>query len=235
VSQIPAGWYPDPAPQPPGQPPTQRFWDGWAWTGHVAPVAWSPYAVPMPTGPTTPDGVPLAGWLKRAGAYLIDSLAIGTVSTLLTLPLQLEMSQDMVEIMEELEAETADPQTTPDFGAFFSDYLDTMQPLLIWSAVITLALWGIYNAVMLRWKRATLGKMVLGLEVRLRDRPGTLPWSSIAARVLVQHGVALAAVVPLLYLALVWFPWLDGLWPLWDRKRQALHDKAARTNVIEVR
>jgi uncharacterized RDD family membrane protein YckC len=25
---------------------------------------------------------------------------------------------------------------------------------------------------------------------------------------------------------------LDNLWPLWDRKRQALHDKAAGTNVV---
>ena len=25
---------------------------------------------------------------------------------------------------------------------------------------------------------------------------------------------------------------LDGLWPLWDDKRQALHDKVAGTNVV---
>ena len=31
------------------------------------------------------------------------------------------------------------------------------------------------------------------------------------------------------------FPLLDGLWPLWDRKKQALHDKAAKTNVVMVR
>ena len=28
---------------------------------------------------------------------------------------------------------------------------------------------------------------------------------------------------------------LDSLWPLWDGKRQALHDKAAKTNVVRVR
>ena len=28
---------------------------------------------------------------------------------------------------------------------------------------------------------------------------------------------------------------IDLLWPLWDKKRQALHDKAARTVVVDVR
>jgi uncharacterized RDD family membrane protein YckC len=25
---------------------------------------------------------------------------------------------------------------------------------------------------------------------------------------------------------------VDGAWPLWDPRRQALHDRAARTNVV---
>ena len=31
------------------------------------------------------------------------------------------------------------------------------------------------------------------------------------------------------------FSLLDALWPLWDDKRQAIHDKVAKTNVIRVR
>jgi len=27
---------------------------------------------------------------------------------------------------------------------------------------------------------------------------------------------------------------LDGLWPLWDKKRQTLHDKVVRTVVLRV-
>ena len=34
-------------------------------------------------GMTTPDGVPLASWGQRAGAYLLDSLILGLVSTVL--------------------------------------------------------------------------------------------------------------------------------------------------------
>ena len=36
----------------------------------------------------------------------------------------------------------------------------------------------------------------------------------------------------MLYLVLSWFPYLDNLYPLWDRRRQAIHDKAAKTNVV---
>ena len=31
------------------------------------------------------------------------------------------------------------------------------------------------------------------------------------------------------------YPVLDGLWPLWDSKKQAVHDKIARTNVVLTR
>jgi len=86
------------------------------------------------------------------------------------------------------------------------------------------------------WQRLcaylTLGMVALGICVRLRERPGKLPWSTILLRVLVQQGVLLTAVVPLLYLALSWFPYLDALWMFWDDQRRTLHDKAAKTNVV---
>jgi hypothetical protein len=34
MTQIPAGWYPDPAPQT--LPGRLRYWDGAAWTEHVS-------------------------------------------------------------------------------------------------------------------------------------------------------------------------------------------------------
>jgi uncharacterized RDD family membrane protein YckC len=35
-------------------------------------------------------------------------------------------------------------------------------------------------------------------------------------------------------LVLSWLPLLDGLWPLWDKRNQALHDKVANTVVIRM-
>lgn len=61
----------------------------------------------------------------------------------------------------------------------------------------------------------TLGKRVVGIAVRRADTGGRLGYRLAAARALV-FGVTLA-VFPL---------WLiDCLWPLWDKQRQALHDK----------
>jgi hypothetical protein len=39
----PAGWYPDPAGRP-----VARWWDGGAWTDHLAPLDGSPPAAPTP-------------------------------------------------------------------------------------------------------------------------------------------------------------------------------------------
>lgn len=199
-------------------------------------MAPAPYPGPaLAQGPTTPDGVPLSGWWRRVGAYLIDSLIVGAVSTVVTIPAQLRVFEQTNQLIRRFENEAAGSGTTPDFGALFGDYLDLMRPVIIWSAIAGFVAWAAYNALMLRFKGATVGKMAVGIAVRLRDRPGQLPWSAILMRVVVQHGVLLTAVMPVVYLALSWFPYLDSLWPLWDKKNQALHDKAARTNVILVR
>jgi uncharacterized RDD family membrane protein YckC len=57
----------------------------------------------------------------------------------------------------------------------------------------------------------------------------------VLLRWLVQNIASLLSVVPFVGSFAGLFPLLDGLWPLWDDKRQALHDKAARTNVVRVR
>lgn len=238
MTETPAGWYPDPTPA--SAAPSVRYWDGQAWTEHVAHSAQPAYAQPAyapPVGPTTPDGAPLASWWARVGAHLIDLVIVGGVGTLVTLPSQISMNDDLNVLMTELDAEE------PDFAAFWSGYLDIMREMMLWQLpVMVLAL--VYYVVMLRWKGATIGKLALGLKVRRRDEPGQLPWSAIALRVGFQN----LQVIVILLLALgawqlalglgavLWLvSLLDILWPLWDSKRQALHDKVARTNVVKAR
>jgi uncharacterized RDD family membrane protein YckC len=43
----------------------------------------------------------------------------------------------------------------------------------------------------------------------------------------------LRRLVPLASQVVPFLSLLDGLWPLWDDKRQALHDKVAKTQVVE--
>lgn len=235
MTQIPAGWFPDPE-APPSNPPYLRYWDGSRWTEHRA--APPPYAAPVRVGPTTPDGVPLAGWWWRVLASLIDGAVVGIPAALITLPAQLQMQRRMTALDSELSG------PNPDFGRYWHDYFDLFRDQLRWEWVIV-ALGIVYYAAMLRWKGATLGKLAVGLRVRLRERPGQLPWRAVALRVLITNGLG---VLPYILLALGWWPVaivvgvvlvifvpLDLLWPLWDPKRQALHDKIAATNVVKER
>jgi uncharacterized RDD family membrane protein YckC len=93
----------------------------------------------------------------------------------------------------------------------------------------------VYEVGFLKGFAATPGKMVLGLQVRLRSRPGPLPWGTVLLRWFSQFGYGLLSVIPFVgYVSSVYWL-LDYLWPLWDGKRQALHDKAAATNVVFLR
>ena len=120
-------------------------------------------------------------------------------------------------------------------GAFFQDTLDIYADHIVGLALVPFLIGLVYAGGFLRWRGATPGKMVCGLQVRLRERPGPLPWGTVLTRWLMQNLGSAVAVVPLVGLLGWVYSLLDDLWPLWDGQRQALHDKAARTNVVRTR
>ena len=73
----------------------------------------------------------------------------------------------------------------------------------------------------------TFGKRLLGIAVR--D-------AATGASIGVQRAVLRYVVVGLFRVVLFFglFTLLDGLWPLWDAQRQALHDKIAGSVVVRV-
>ena len=73
----------------------------------------------------------------------------------------------------------------------------------------------------------TFGKKVLGIQVRDSEAAGSIGVERAALRYIV---VGLFQVI--LFFGL--FTILDGLWPLWDPRRQALHDKIAGSTVVRV-
>ena len=232
MTQIPAGWYPDPAPGDPGRPPGQRYWDGQRWTEHVH-VPWGQQpAQPQPPQPgevkTTPDGERLAEWLPRLGAWLIDSVILGVATLVLSLPWLISYIRSYSAYMEDLLARAEGGAEPPSPVGWMSVGLGDLVTITLIGLLVAV----VYHATFLRLRGATPGKMLLGLQVRLRERPGQLPWSAIALRLLVQQGASLFSAIPFASLVVGWFPILNGLWPLWDGKNQALHDKAARTNVV---
>jgi len=73
----------------------------------------------------------------------------------------------------------------------------------------------------------TLGKMVWDVRVRDAATGGPLGVPKAAVRYLAP---TLVFLIPILGFVL----WVaDGLWPLWDRRRQAVHDKLAGSMVVK--
>jgi uncharacterized RDD family membrane protein YckC len=237
MSEVPPGWYPDPQGGPGA--PTNRWWDGGQWTGHVQPAF-----VSGPDRFVTPDGQRLAGWWWRVLGWLIDLLAVVVLTLPITWLAQRELDRDLTMVQYDLQRQldAGEPVAFSDFwDPFVQAYLDQWLMLIALPLVVVVA----YHAGFLRWRGATPGKAALQMRVRPREADGRLPWGSVLARVGVQYLLAqlLAltaiaagslAVLALLYLVLFVFALADALWALGER-RQTLHDLAARTVVVRLR
>lgn len=245
MTQIPAGWYPDPDPEAP-EPKGQRYWDGQQWTEHLQPA---PGGYPQPTPgapagapggyasypaaggyagqaavPTTPDGQVLSGWWRRVGAYVIDTIIINVISWIVAFP----AARDYFDAVSRMSDEVLSGNQGGDLATLMGDVAAPLATIGIVAILVSL----VYNVAFLRWKSATPGKMALGIEIRLRETPGQLPFGTILARWGVQNINRVLGFLPYLgfFGSLFWL--LDSLWPLWDTKRQAIHDKVAKTNVV---
>lgn len=246
----PGGWYPDPL-----DLSRERYWDGWQWsrntrdsevpTAYRQPPAaaptttYTPYgAQPVPYGSAVPavparqavstaDGVPLAGWWWRALAGFIDAAIVGTVSGLSTLPFYRPLIGAVSTFYTETlrAAQTGGvPPATPNFAAMMSG---TDQLLVM---LVTFSIGMAYHLPFLRTRGATLGLLACGLRVVPVDEgrsTARLGWSTVVVRALLW---VLPGALSLRILTVA-----DVLLPLWQPKRQTLHDLAARTQVIRAR
>jgi uncharacterized RDD family membrane protein YckC len=260
MTQIPAGWYPDPSAQT--LPGRLRYWDGTQWTEHVhdpqppppqqappqapsiPPAYPASYPQPYPpqhpqpypatygagtkARPTTPDGQPLSGWWRRVLAVILDTFIQIPLYVLAAVPVLAwqwdELSTWFSDLSDAIQNDTARP---PDPALL--DATSAPGLLLVLSILVATTL---YSVVFLRWKQATPGKLIVGLRVRRRETPGALPWSTIVVRVGFVAALSLFAQVPVIGFLFALLALLDDLWPLWDDKNQALHDKMAGTNVV---
>ena len=231
----PAGWHPDPLPTAAGQPAQLRYWDGTQWTEHVSPAAAAQQYYGTPSSgrsTTTPDGVPLAGWWHRVGAYLIDMVVVGIVVALIALPWARDVGRIYLDYVDDVmkDAEAGRQGTSSAFDL----QKEIARPLAIIS-LVSIAVGFAYNVGFLMWKQATPGKLVTGLRVRRREVAGPMPLGTVVLHWASQFGVALIGLVPIVGGLVLFYNLLDWLWPLWDGNRQAIHDKVAKTNVVRVR
>jgi len=243
----PTGWYPDPV-----NPAQERYWDGWQWSRNTRPRADVPvagygqapygsYPAPNATRPVgyagprigsvqatmTTDGVPLASWWWRVLAVLIDNLITTAIVTVITFPVWRSLYATMVSYFNAVMDAQRSGVTPPTLNA--TDLISGSNQLILTS--VTLGVGMLYHVVFLRWKSATPGKLICGLRVVPVDRgrdPGPLAWSSIFIRAAIWVLPGISSFLSLITL-------VDVLFPLWHPKRQALHDIAAKTQVVRLR
>jgi uncharacterized RDD family membrane protein YckC len=181
------------------------------------PYGTSPGAAGWPPVPSTADGVPLASWGKRFLAWLLDAVLITVVANAVT-PLLVSrydatgerFSRDLTLALEN------------DDQAAMREALTGFLGLQLQAGLIAFLIASVYAIAFWTTLAQTPGKMAAGISVRHTDRPGPLTLGTAVKR----------RILALLGLFIPFLSLVDGLWPLWDRKVQALHDKVAGTQVV---
>lgn len=251
----PQGWYPDPV-----DPARERWWDGWTWSRNTreaeitqpppTPGTWPaqqfppgqlpPGQVPHghrshqapprpPAGPQTEDGVPLAGWGWRLLAGVIDLIAVTILGTLASLPILLRGLPVFTDYFNRVmaAAERGEPQPPMLRPEEILPQSDQMLVTLI-SVSVAVA----YFALFWRVASATPGQLICSLRVVPFGRGRNtekLGWGTAIIRALIWA-------VPLTASSLlVVFAALNALFPLWNASRQAIHDLAAKTQVVKIK
>lgn len=193
--------------------------------------------------PTTEDGVPLAGWGMRLLAYLLDGLLLGIlgmVAGLATAPLLQPYTDAATVWMRDTvrlatQGEPVDPATVLADVPVPIDILG-IGPVIVLTLVPILIGLAYYTLFTRRFGQ-TPGKMACGLKVVATGRgqdTEPLSWRTCLVRAAIWLVPLLGSYIGALnFLGL--FRYLDGLWPLFDRRRQSLHDKAAGTQVVRIR
>lgn len=176
----------------------------------------------------TPDGARIPSWGRRLAAYLVDRVLVGLLTGLMGFPWVSQVWSSYLDLIDETlrAAENGGP------GPTSASVMDELAGPLLWLTAVGLLVSLVYHVGFLAWRRATPGKMMLGLQVRLRDRPDSLPLRANLLRWVTQFGVGVLGFAPYAGNLGGIYSLVDGLWPLWDGKKQAVHDKAAGTNVV---
>jgi uncharacterized RDD family membrane protein YckC len=175
--------------------------------------------------PSTPDGVLLSGWWRRVAARIVDGVICAIITAVVTFP-ALRRAAGIMSDFFRASIDAAQSGGTPPSAPV--ELASALLPVSLASIVIYFA----YEVVLLTWRGTTPGRRLVGISVRLRERPGPAPLSAVLRRTFVKEAGSIVGLLPVVGILGSLFTILDSLWPLWDDRRQALHDKAGATNVV---
>ncbi len=184
---------------------------------------WEPQAHPPPPPEAEIPAVPaLASWGRRVGAFVLDWLIVAIPAGAL-----------QAALMPAVFAAGGHPegrQVMPGEHVLDLGQVSGGEGLLLIGGAISLAIYlavpFTYFVILHGGKRGqTIGKRILG--IRVCDENTGLPigyWRALG-RLLITWGMWFLLYIPGI---------LDALWPLWDDRNQALHDKVVRSLVVKV-
>lgn len=261
---IPAGWYPDPDPAAPagtsrywdGRQWTEHVRSDAGTVEAPAPQQGSYQAAPagsygenpygnggygqapayagdLDGGRATqaPGGQRLAGYLRRVVAYLIDGLLFAVIVMAVGWSFIDDITASFSTFLDQSITAAENGLPAPDQTQLLSEVAGPLFALQAISIAVNL----IYFCGFWRWRGATPGKMLLGLRIRAWAADGPLGWGLVLRRWFGLNLGTIVAVVPIIGFFGSFWPIFDLLWPLWDKRRQALHDKIAGSVVIRTK
>ncbi len=206
----PPGYGTPPPPPPGGTPPP-----GYGTPPPGYPGAQSPYG--YRAVPTDGMGRYLSGWWRRVGALLIDGLVLGIPFYIVAIVI-FGVSFSGANSCVNNNATLSGSCVTSSFaitGGFAG--------LLIVSLLASLAYYGLLFGGA---KGQTVGMMVVGIAVRDANTGGPIGYG---------RGIGRQAMIIVMGMVFYFPLIIDYLWPLWDPRHQALHDKTVSSVVVRVR
>ena len=211
---------------PPQQVPYRQQGQGYPPQGQGYPP--QGYGYPGQLKHATPDGQPLSGWWRRVFARIIDGLIVSIIGLPLTGYFYVKYFQIIWDYTRDMMDRAAAGEQPPSAFVLPAEAYQWVVPALLLSLLVAF----VYEYLFLTRKGATLGKMAVGIAVRLRDVPGPPPGLAVLKRYGFYTLLSLLGFIPLVGSLAGFLALINGLWPLWDDKKQALHDKIAATNVV---
>lgn len=164
-------------------------------------------------------GRPLGNRGLRLLAKIIDGFLIGLLSWLACFPIAQSFLERYLAFYREVMAATSAGQPMPATPPT-NELITTSEQLTL--SLVTAIVTFVYIFLFLRWKAATPGKLATGLRVVPTQSAERLGTGQQVKRSLLEAACGLFSPVALLNFA----------FPIWDARRQALHDKVADTLVV---
>lgn len=178
----------------------------------------SQYPAPGVKAIATPDGQALAGLGFRLLARIVDWVLVGIIGSVAGWSSLRTLNNQMTAVSEAFVAGDSERAVS-----LMSDL--TRSGVANELTLVLLAVSAVYTILSIRFYGATPGKALCRIRVRAWDRPGNPRWGQSIVRWV--GGDLLGQMFLGIFLL------IDSLWPLWDQRKQALHDKLARTVVVK--